>query len=99
MNDFLDKDCLCFDPFEGDFGSPGDHILKDKMVTSRKGGPCFCCNKDIVPGSRIRTMVAVFDGELCSYRWCNLCCHAMTMAEHDDGEEYERRLEIGRQLR
>jgi hypothetical protein len=31
---FSEHDCLCCGPFEGDFGSPDDRILKDKMVTS-----------------------------------------------------------------
>jgi hypothetical protein len=31
---FSEHDCLCCGPFEGDFGSPDDRILKDKMVTA-----------------------------------------------------------------
>ena len=83
---FSENDCLACGPFDGDFGSPDDRILKDKMVTARKAGACFLCEREITPGERIRTMAAVFDGELMSYRWCNACCAAMAKSWLDDGD-------------
>ena len=75
--DFNDKDCLRYWPFEGDFGAPGDRVLKDKIGIARKSGPCEICEHDIQPGERIRMLSAVFDGSLMSYRWCSTCCAAM----------------------
>lgn len=93
---FSENDCLACRPFEGDFGSPDDRILKDKMVTARKAGACFLCEQEITPGERIRTMAAVFDGELMSYRWCNACCAAMSKSWLDDGDAYEERAALTR---
>lgn len=88
---FSEHDCLCCDPFEGGFGEASDRRLKDKMVTARKGGPCNLCGVEIQPKERIRTLVAIFDGELSSYRWCNACCAAMAKSLYDDGEAWEAR--------
>ena len=93
---FSEHDCLCCGPFEGDFGSPDDRILKDKMVTARKGGECHLCGQQIQPKERIRSMAAVFDGELMSYRWCNACCAAMAKSLYDDGEAWEERAALRR---
>ena len=89
VSEFSENDCLACGPFDGDFGSPDDRILKDKMVTARKGGECFLCEQEILPGERIRVMAAVFDCELMSYRWCNACCAAMAKMWLDDGEPYD----------
>lgn len=93
---FSENDCLACGPFDGDFGSPDDRILKDKMVTARKVGSCFLCEQEIRPGERIRTMSAVFDGELMYYRWCNACCAAMAKSWLDDGDAYEERAALAR---
>jgi len=93
---FSENDCLSCGPFDGDFSSPDDRILKDKMVTARKAGVCFLCDQEITPGDRIRTMSAVFDSELKSYRWCNACCAAMAKSWLDDGEAYEERAALAR---
>lgn len=93
---FSENDCLACWPFDGDFGSPDDRILKDKMATARKGGACSLCEQEIRPGERIRTMAAVFDGDLMSYRWCNACCAAMAQSWLDDGEAYEQRAALAR---
>ena len=93
---FSEHGCLCCGPFEGDFGSPDDRILKDKMVTARKSGECHLCGQQIQPKERIRTMAAVFDGELMSYRWCNACCAAMAKSLYDDGEAWEDRSALRR---
>lgn len=84
-----EADCLHWFPFADDFGSPGDRVLQDKVVTARKAGPCFDCAQPIAPGERTRTLSAKFDGELRRYRWCAFCCAAMT--EEDPAEAMEAR--------
>jgi len=95
MTTFDEADCLKTNPFEGDFGSPGDKVLKDKICTARKGGTCGMCRQEIVPGERVRTLAAVFDGELMSYRWCSECCAAMAASWTDDGRAWESRVRLG----
>ena len=82
---FDEAECLKTNPFEGDFGSPGDKVLRDKIGTARKGGTCGMCKQEIVPGERVRLLAAVFDGELMSYRWCSECCAAMAACWTDNG--------------
>lgn len=67
------------DPFAGDFGGSGsnDRILRDKMGTARKCGPCQDCGQEIKPGERIRIRAEIFDGAMMSFRWCQACCEAM----------------------
>lgn len=67
---------LNFDPFQGDFGEPGDSILANKMVTARKPGPCSHCEQEIQKGERVRSMAAKF-GDFMRYRWCAACCSVM----------------------
>ena len=95
MTTFDEAECLKVNPFEGDFGSPGDKVLKDKIGTARKGGTCGMCRQDIVPGERVRLLAAVFDGTLMSYRWCSECCAAMAESWTDDGRAWEARVRIG----
>ena len=95
MQQFDEKACLSTDPFEGDFGCPGDTILKDKIGTARKGGKCFLCAQEIVPGERIRMRSEVFDGELMSFRWCSSCCSAMAISSEDGGVALEARVRLG----
>lgn len=90
MSDFDEDECLRVDPFAGDFGDPGDRVLRNRIVTARKSGPCQDCAQTIVPGERVRSLAAVFDGDVRSYRWCALCCAAMTA--DDDGEAMEARI-------
>lgn len=99
----MEELALQFNPFDGDFGAPGDIVLSDKIVTARKEGPCSHCGCAICKGERVRSMSAKFDGQLMSYRWCALCCAAMVKcqgAEEDASgddeqppawEEYEAR--------
>jgi hypothetical protein len=89
-----DDKALNFDPFQGDFGAPGDRVLKNKMGVARKPGWCNDCAQQILPGERVRLMTARFDGQLMNYRWCALCCAAMAKHEDDDGEAYEARLAL-----
>lgn len=81
-----EKNCLRFNPFEGDRGSPGDKTLEDKMVTARKGGPCHICPEPITPGMRIRVLKGVYDGEFMAFRWCQPCCEAMAKSWADEGK-------------
>jgi len=91
MSTFNEHDALAWNPFEGDFGSPGDRTLKDKIVTARKGGECHNCGCDIQPKERIRTQSAIIDGSLMSWRWCQLCCEAMAKVWEDSGDAIEAR--------
>ena len=93
----MEAECLRVNPFDGDFGSPDDRVLSDKMVTSRGGKPCFLCRCIVQPGERTRVHVAIYDGDMQTYRWCALCCHAMAMSVIDEGMAWERRKAIGRQ--
>jgi hypothetical protein len=99
MMAFDETMCLQTNPFEGDFGSPGDRVLKDKIVTARKVGICGMCRQDIMSGERVRSLTAVFDGALMSYRWCSNCCAAMVASWSDNGESWEARVKIGNESR
>lgn len=87
-----EESVLATDPFAGDFGSPGDRTLKDKMGTARKQGPCQDCGQTIQPGERIRLRTDIFDGELMSFRWCQLCCEAMAISGEDDMDAWSKRI-------
>ena len=91
MRQFDESACLNANPFEGDFGEPGDRILQDKIVTTRKPAQCGCCHGTTEVGERTRSIKAVFDGQLMSYRFCSECCHAMACMWDDDGEAWESR--------
>ena len=91
---FDESRCLQCDPFEGDFGAPGDKCLKDRMGTARKPGPCSLCGQEIQPGERVRIAAHIFDGQLHSYRWCASCCAAMAASWEDDGRAYEARAHL-----
>jgi hypothetical protein len=75
--EFNEKDCLAVNPFDGDFGSPQDRTLRDKIVVSRKAGGCHLCGQQIIPGTMIRSRTDIFDGEIATYRWCTECCVEM----------------------
>jgi hypothetical protein len=94
-----ERQILTFDPFQGDYpgAGDGDRLLSDKMVTCRKARPCHTCAELTVTGSRIRARVEVYDGEMMSFAWCAECC--ATMAKDDDGEAYEKRIELGAENR
>lgn len=92
---------LGFDPFEGDFGMPGDKVFSNRMVVARKPGPCSHCSTDIVKGERIRRQTSKFDGALMTHRWCARCCAAMASYDaeledenRDELPEYERRTDL-----
>lgn len=93
---FDEPECLAYNPFEGDFGEPGDRTLKDKIVTARKPGPCHICGSEIKPGERVRSRVDVCGGELMSFRWCQECCVAMASSWDDHGRGIEKRYSLRR---
>lgn len=103
---------LNFDPFQGDFGEPGDRELSDKIVTAKKDHPeCSCCGGAIKAGTKNRVKREVYDRELVVNRWCQECTEAMALVESrlsgedpdfgDEGDEdaeapYERRVNLHR---
>ena len=86
-----ERDVLAVDPFEGDFGEPGDAVLSDKMVTARKETPCHICTQPTIKGSRIRVKTDRIDGEIATYRFCQKCCEAMALSWKDEGVAIESR--------
>lgn len=92
-----EEDVLAYDPFEGDFGSPGDITLRDKIVKARKSGECHHCGHEIQPGYFARSMTAIFDGKLMSWRWCQACCEAMALSWEDGGEAICARYALNRE--
>ena len=89
--EYDERMCLSVDVFEGDRGTTEDRILRDKIVTARKVRPCFLCGEDITAGSRVRTLVARFEGRMCSFTWCECCCWAMVESWRDEGKAWEAR--------
>lgn len=80
-------DALDFDPFEGDFGVPGDRTLEDKMVCARKEHVCFHCCGPIAVGELHRSRRDIADGQLMAFRWCAACCNAMAAQMDADDDE------------
>ena len=66
-----------YDPFDGDFGAPGDTVLSDAMVKARKPHECSHCNGQISVGETHRSRYEKSDGEMRKWRWCAACCEAM----------------------
>lgn len=91
LTDKQKAECLAYDPYAGDFGDPGDKKLRDKIVKARKSGDCNICGEQIVPGTEIRSLTEVFDGELGTTRFCHECCKAMALSSEDAGEAIEKR--------
>lgn len=94
---FDEKQCLSCNPFEGDFGAPGDKVLEDKIVTARKARPCVLCGQNVTPGTRVRVRAEVYSGQFYRFVWCTDCCVAMAKSWDDNGNAYEVRAAIGRQ--
>lgn len=86
---------LSFDPFEGDFGSPFDRRLEDKIVINRKDHICTFCNQPSRKGEISRVIAEIFWGEFGKYRYCEACCLAMEAWEtKQDYEPWKIREEI-----
>lgn len=94
MTDFDEAKCLRTYPFEGDFGTPQDKVLSDKIVSARRRGRCGLCKQAIHAGERTRVLAAVFDGEFRAFRWCSACCAAMAASREDDFEAWIQRIQI-----
>lgn len=94
---------LDYDPFQGDFGVPGDRTLSDSMVKARKAHQCSHCAGPIVAGETYRARSDIADGDLMTWKWCALCCAAMVeeSAETEDEAKvpsfpFEKRYAIAR---
>jgi hypothetical protein len=84
---------LEYNPFEGDFGDPGDRSLRDKIVNFRKAGGCHICGRDVKPGTlgRSLTMLWVSDRAVRTYRYCTACTEAMACCWTDEGKALDVR--------
>jgi hypothetical protein len=94
MSAFNESECLALNPFEGDFGEPGDRILEDKIVTARTQKKCCNCLGPITPGSRIRRIRAIFSGKFCGYNMCSDCCAAFAASWTDHGQAIDSRMRV-----
>ena len=91
---------LRYNPFEGDFGSPADRELSDKLVTFRKARPCHNCFGDVKPGTRGRSLTMLWDGDgLMHYAYCAECTQAMAESWTDSGKAICARFGIHRKPR
>lgn len=73
----MEMTALDYDPFDGDFGRPGDRLLSDKLVTAKKEHSCFHCEGPIQPGTRYRSRAEIVEGSFTVFKWCEPCCEAM----------------------
>lgn len=89
-------DCLACNPFEGDFGDPGDKTLSKKIVTLRKSRECNLCGNTAKAGTRCRVQVELFAGKLEPYTWCEECCSAMAQSLTDQGRALEKRAALNK---
>lgn len=78
---------LRVNPFEGDFGNPSDRTIRDRIVKTRKEGPCHHCSETILKGTFARSRTELFDGQIESYRWCQKCTELMARIDDDGAEE------------
>lgn len=88
------EDCLSLNPFDGDFGAPGDIIFSDRVCIARKPGVCNDCAGPINPAEQQRRLDAKFDDEMRWYRWCFQCCQAMAASWEDDGAALQARWDL-----
>lgn len=91
------EDCLAYNPFDGDFGEPGDKVLRDRICRARKPAACGECLQPIASGDEQRRHDAIYGGEMRAYRWCSPCCAAMAKFWTDDGEALDARAAIRHQ--
>lgn len=89
--------CLQLNPFDGDFGSPGDIIFSDRICIARTHCVCRDCLGAIEPKSQQRRLQAKFDDQMRTYRWCFDCCKAMALSWDDDGQALQARWDLRRQ--
>ncbi|MGL4885373.1 MAG: hypothetical protein ACRC4V_03330 [Aeromonas veronii] len=94
------SEAICFDPFEDDFGEPGDRTLKDKIVKFRKPHRCHICGTTTTVGEVGRSRVDVFEGKLYSFYFCHECCVAMVTSLDDcEDETLIQRYALGEERR
>lgn len=75
---------LQFDPFLDDFGAPGDRVLRDLILKTRKIAECAHCGACIPIGSLVRSRTDIVDNEMMSWKWCHTCTCLMVRAESKD---------------
>ena len=93
---------LDYNLFDGDFGSPSDVLIENKMVTTNKKheNACHICESDIEIGERSRIEKNIFDGEFATYRVCQKCCEAISYDYENDCElKIDERYKIGYDIR
>ena len=66
-------------------------ILRDKIVTFRKGHTCEHCCGEIKQGERGRAMQCVIYGKMEARRWCPACTAAMRNADDTFDERWRER--------
>ena len=91
LTDYQQARSLIYPLFQSDFGEPGDRVLSDRIVVARKAGACVECLQPIEPGQHARRHVAVYGGDVRTYRYCEPCCAAMALSWEDDGQALEAR--------
>jgi hypothetical protein len=89
-----ERDVLAFNPFEGDRDTTA-RVLRDSLCASRVADDCMVCLQRIVPGTRIRARVEVYEGRIGTYRFCAACCDAMAASWDDHGRAIEERTALG----
>jgi len=60
------------------------HVLKDKIVTTRKDHQCFGCLKMFPAGSRMAYQFNVDSGDTSSIYTCRPCAEIMKTTDPDD---------------
>jgi hypothetical protein len=87
MQRSFDEMVLSFDPFQGD--ETDSAIISDKMVVCRNDYTCHWCDGPIVKGDRVRTLRERNNEEktIETFRFCSLCCTAMTIDDGGDALE------------
>ena len=91
-----ERNVLMLNPFDGDFGCPGDKVFSDKIGVARKQNECHTCGGTISVGEKIRMQRSLFDGAFATYRWCTACCCAMADSWVDNGVALEARYALRR---
>lgn len=84
-----------YNPFDGDFGDPGDRTMRDKIVRFRFAHDCCMCPATIQKGETGRALTMLWaDGSpapICTYRYCAECTKAMALVFKDNGKALDAR--------
>lgn len=86
---------LSYDPWAGDRDSDA-RTMRDKFIVTRKTATCAICFQGIPVGSRVRAQSQISRemGKAMTFRFCALCCEAMSVAE-GDWKPIEERTALG----